>query len=836
MQRILYIAFFLASFNVNAQQFFFKTWNSNNGLIVSDINAIAQDSVGFLWLATEGGGLARFDGKDFVNLTVEDGLPSDFVTALFWDKNKLFIGTEKGVCVYNGISFTLLDSVPGFESARVHSFAKSGDQFFVAYKRKVQEFNFNFFKTLRPSFFNGQRVTSLHVSDENLMVTCDSGLVAYHLESKTWSKKDTNEQAVFYCQSQDLKTEILATRSTAYLKVNGAKTVLDLDRVKSATAINNSDLVIGYKKGFAIIRNGLPTYYGRKNGLKADLVKALFVDRYHNIWVGCSNGLFKFVNPAISTITQKDGLIGEHVHAILEDQNRIWFGTNDGIEYFENNQFFLVDEIEQGLVFKIVKDKEGIVWFATEMGLIKYKDGVFTDINKFNTIEQSFVFDVVPSRKGGLYIATGNSVYYYFKDKVTDLFKGMPLPINGASKILEGEDGALWIYRIDGALARYQSGSVNVFSNLGDLVLTDFRVNSFITLSERELVIATAENGLIYWDGFKAKMIDENDGLYSDKVLGVQAIGDNKVVILSEEGIQILDNNNGISLDRYIGEEDGFRANESIVDAMQLSENDILWVGTKTGVVRVDLELLLKQEQEFTPIITAVELFFNKTNWTELDKTIKPWVSIPAKLELAYAQNYLTFKFNALTSNDPHLLKFRYKLKGQDANWTFVENRFEAIFTDISPGRYTFLLEVSNTNDFTNAKQLEYHIKIVPPFWKTIWFWALLILIVGVIVFLMVRERIVQLNKKIELETALSESERKALRLQMNPHFIFNALDSISGFIFKNEPKNAVKYLNNFAKLMRLTLETSREVLIPLETELNLIIYPVSHSWSDYLY
>ena len=165
----------------------------------------------------------------------------------------------------------------------------------------------------------------------------------------------------------------------------------------------------------------------------------------------------------------------------------------------------------------------------------------------------------------------------------------------------------------------------------------------------------------------------------------------------------------------------------------------------------------------------------------------------------------------------------RFRLKGQDDQWSYANGRREATYSSINIGQFTFEVEASRSRDFTHAAKASFQFRVVPPFWKTWWFITALVLFIGGAVTLFVRMRIKQLNEKLALRSALADSERKSLRLQMNPHFVFNALDAISGFIFKNEPKEAVRYLGSFAKLMRLTLETSRERLVPLQSELQLL-------------
>jgi len=131
MRRTLCFLLYLIPVFFYGQTYLFDTWNSDNELVVSDINAITQDPKGYLWLATEGGGVSRFDGLTFNHFTKEDGLLSDFVSALEWGKDSvLCIGTEKGLCFFNGKEF-YQDSLVSQFGERVIDLAFVRDTLFV---------------------------------------------------------------------------------------------------------------------------------------------------------------------------------------------------------------------------------------------------------------------------------------------------------------------------------------------------------------------------------------------------------------------------------------------------------------------------------------------------------------------------------------------------------------------------------------------------------------------------------------------------------------------------------------------------------------------------------
>jgi sensor histidine kinase YesM len=192
-------------------------------------------------------------------------------------------------------------------------------------------------------------------------------------------------------------------------------------------------------------------------------------------------------------------------------------------------------------------------------------------------------------------------------------------------------------------------------------------------------------------------------------------------------------------------------------------------------------------------------------------------------LQLNPKQNFFSIRFSAKAFTMPREVKFRYRLQGFD-DWTEMTGRRFANYTNVPGGDYVFQLQASNNEGVWNEKTLELPVYIATIWWKTWWVRiAALLMIMGLIVWVY-RYRIGQIRKKEQLrsqyEKKLANVEMSALLAQMNPHFLFNSLNSIDSYIIKNESKKASEYLNNFARLMRLILQNSRSNYISLKDEL----------------
>jgi sensor histidine kinase YesM len=155
-----------------------------------------------------------------------------------------------------------------------------------------------------------------------------------------------------------------------------------------------------------------------------------------------------------------------------------------------------------------------------------------------------------------------------------------------------------------------------------------------------------------------------------------------------------------------------------------------------------------------------------------------------------------------------------------------------AQYTNVPPGKYTFRVKGSNNDGIWNDQGIAITVIISPP-WYTTWGFRGGAAGAGVyLVYIMVMTRIRQINRKHTIEKQILEMERqyfdleqKALRLQMNPHFIFNTLNSIQSYMISNEAETAIEYLAKFARLMRQVLANSRESFIPVKEELAALQY-----------
>jgi sensor histidine kinase YesM len=166
---------------------------------------------------------------------------------------------------------------------------------------------------------------------------------------------------------------------------------------------------------------------------------------------------------------------------------------------------------------------------------------------------------------------------------------------------------------------------------------------------------------------------------------------------------------------------------------------------------------------------------------------------------------------------------YYYRLIGLEKNWVNGGTKRFANYTNLQPGEYQFEVKAEIGN--TTSAITTFKIIITPPFWQTLWFKLLCLIIIGGIIYILAKWRINTIYKegkrKMYFTKQMAEMEMKALRSQMNPHFIFNCINSIDALIQSNDKYHATVYLNKFAKLLRNILDSNKHNTVPFSKDID---------------
>jgi ligand-binding sensor domain-containing protein len=194
-------------------------------------------------------------------------------------------------------------------------------------------------------------------------------------------------------------------------------------------------------------------------------------------------------------------------------------------------------------------------------------------------------------------------------------------------------------------------------------------------------------------------------------------------------------------------------------------------------------------------------------------------------LEMTHDKNFITLTFSSIEFERPERLEYRYKMDGIDKDWVYVNHLNRTIsYNDLEPGHYVFHASVRNADRSWSTEGVNLAVSIIPAWWQTDLFKILSVLATVALAYFLVRWRIRAVRKqeqlKVSYEKELLELEAKALRAQMNPHFIFNCMNSIKSLIQKGEQEKSILYLTTFSKLIRTVFQNSDKREITLYDEI----------------
>ncbi len=242
------------------------------------------------------------------------------------------------------------------------------------------------------------------------------------------------------------------------------------------------------------------------------------------------------------------------------------------------------------------------------------------------------------------------------------------------------------------------------------------------------------------------------------------------------------------------------------------------------GFIRISPE---KFRETYPPSMVYVQsLEINQTRFP-----LSTGVNDLQELSLKYFQNTITIETGVIDYYSNGNGRIRYKLEGINQDWQYAPAYYTIRYDGLGPGEYRLLIQASNAANEFNGPVKSLQIRITPALWNTTWFRIAAFIFLVAIIYTLIRWR---LHQKFSLQLERSEKEKQladmrqktgelemqALRAQMNPHFIFNSLNSINRFILQNNKAQASEYLTKFSRLVRLILQNSQVALIPLASEL----------------
>jgi len=781
---------------LRAQEYPWRDVGLEEGLPSTAVEDILTGPAGYTWLATEGAGLVRYDGYLFRSYFADE---QPLISHLHRDSAVIWTLGNRRLGQYNGRGFTTYP-VPGEQRLLDWAWPDTGGVWVLGGSGAVYRWQQG---KAAQAFQAPAGTRHLHWYGGSLYLAGKRGLFRRHKgDFKQRLRRPISGlagkehlrglgPAGFYPQLEKDTNAIWGERRYEGLRSEGGEVLLwkgsELIRLKGADTLRHRE------EGRRI--EGAHLTPEEVLVLQTDKGMAIRQSQAQRFWA----------TPA-------------RVQAVARYQGRQAIGTPAGLFWQQAGQWQPAER-DLGIVFSMTVWR-GALWLGTEQGLWRYQKGRYQAVTGPRL---GFVFSL-QADSAGLYLGTGAGLFRYQPGQGRPRRVAADLPSVTVFKLQRAQDGSLWAGTYTAGLWRRHEGRWQRFQRLGGLALDSFRFSSFYPLNAQQVWLGT-----------------QNKGLYKVGVAG--SLKHLSYAMVGYAAVNQMTASRGATQDIWLGTNKGVLALSEVSRHKQQNASDALtflgaggvtggleggaerlWAGTDQGLYTWDLPRYLRPDRPPRARLQGVNLLMDAEEPLQgYAQDTGAFSHLPEGLKLPHDRNYVVLRYGAKGLLRPAELRYRYRLVGQSEQWTVAGQRREAIFPNLTPGKYRFEVQARRPGRPWEGAVARYAFEIKSPFYVTWWFIGLVVLMAAGLVYGGVRQRVRRLQKRLQLENQLMETERKALRLQMNPHFIFNALDSISSFIFKKEPKQAVRYLNNFAKLMRGTLESSMAHLHPVETEVSIL-------------
>lgn len=792
--------------------------------------AIAEDENGILWLGTYGGGLVKYDGRNFTCLTTPQ-LPDNHIRVMKYSQRfkGLWVGTQLGFSfISKGDIFSFFPDgltrnrflVMGFietdEGAIFHTFSHGAFHFNLSTREvkplppesplQVQSSSVSFVTsgkdTIVGLYKNGLRI----ISKDGVRDFHDLGQVFHveeaengHLWISAWSYTDMKEPGgLFYYDGHTMSRAGPAWGVSSPLVWNTFRDTL-----------SGAILVATDGDGFhKLIDKGISRYPASFFGSEQLNIYDITVYR-GNIWA-----------------TAEDRVIvgNEKTGFVVKDE-----------DFFNRQEFFPGHQTDSAIInptgrfLGIYVDQEQNLWLGAVNALYRMKQYPF-GFWRFNLGKRfSENFIVFPDGKA----FSGAWSYFRIAPNIltSDKFyfkKFQPQYPTDVNHILRRQD-EIWFSSFSHGLYRYSSGQFQWFGE--DQPELPRHVSSLTTDQQANLIAGTHDGRVLILEGSDSLLVkyelNSKKGITGNEVLWLLSDSHNRLWVGTNMGLNVIDLDElyreGSAQVRHINESEGYldyQVRSAVEDI-----NGIIWLGGKDNLVRIDPQQLLRKPASLHQVeLTGFTINYKEVIWDSITRA-DAWRNIPTgKIALSSDQNNLNFSFSTNNILNPDKVSYSYFLEGLSSEPSPFSSHNEVAFNNLSPGVYTLRVEAVNKHSLSQYKPLLVKFRIRHPWWEMWYFYTLVVVVIMFFIFFIMRLRVLRVKKleqiKLEHEKRLNSIRIQAVQAQMNPHFVFNVLSSIQFFMIDNNMDATMEYLSDFSVLIRKTMENMSEESIFLVDEI----------------
>ncbi len=793
----------------------FSNFFEEDGLALNSCWAIAEDKNKNIWFGSYGEGVSVYDGTKFKVISKKQGLVHNEITKLFAHENNIYVGTSDGVSVININTFEVfsLNNDRDKELFRVQDFFEYNEEIYVV------TYNSGVYKIV----FKNDHPSLIKVNDHKYIYSVLVDKDSIYSSNKGFFTKSILSD---YMQGVD----------TLQAMKHGASIIWDYIKTKDQQVFAAAWGIYDSNGGIYEIKN--EEFISRASDFNInskEVISLAYDARFEKIYVGSKDaGLFEIkLNPQIK--------FNE-----VQGKNIIGFAkTNNSSALLLNNGILLKNpEREQAISLIQLKKWQKYYLLKTKLPLPEHKDS-FYELD-YNTKAEDINFYDIKSYKNRYWVNSNIGVFAINPSGTLERYIPLhseEINFTEAGNLIETNPyGGLRVYSdldtfkythfkqeepqtptmvVNSLQKDNKTYFLSVFSGLFAWENNEFKsyLNSVIWKEKKLRHITTLGENMAISNEFGDVFILKDEASFQliEKIPRAKIQGntisflkeyDGNLLIGTEKGLTIYKNKRYIFLD----EEQGLK--QPLLSAEVHQDN--LSIGSKNGYYTVNLDAFSNPK----PLVNQLKLeeIFINNNKFPLEK-----FSNKEEIDLSYNENTVLLKFSTNAHPNPHKLSYQYRLN-ENERWSLSSSKPEIFLPFLPANEYDLSVKVLDASTGLSYTQSFLKLDILPPFWKTWWFIILMIGLLLILVYSIYAFQIRQ-SKEFEMQKSMiqkrfEETKMEALLAQMNPHFIFNAMNSIQNYIMDNDVDNASIFLGDFAKLIRLNLDHCTKPTILLVEEI----------------
>ena len=816
-----------------AQTLYLPHYTTKDGLPSNNCYFTFQDKKGYIWIATDAG-VSRFDGSNFENFSVDDGLPDNQILQLKEDsKGRIWFLALNGQLSYyfNGKIYNS-ENEPKLKLLKLNAVVVSffedsrGRIWFGTNKNIIACWNEKSVLQYRSSNPQKQFINAFIHEDSKSNIWAYSTQALHVFIERDFVLINDSILPLSYKTSLNLKNKSMYFLDKKGLNLKTGFTVKRILPINSELLTNSPGYIYTNDKELWLSNNNGVYVLGFNGTVKHILkdidVNQVFKDRNENMWFTSKNGIYRLPDPKerLYILNTANGLSNNTIRSISKDeQNRLWLGLSNGkIDLLDvKSRHVKTIDIPDKRRYNNIKQLKldtfrKTMYFASDYGLGKLENmyssspqiSYLKETNNSVFVVKNFSLDrnkkLALSLSSGVVIINDRTQQLEFNalnyQEQQDYFK------ERSYRVYFDELQHLWFSNLNG-VSEFGKGVLTRHYEKNPMLTK--RVNDIKELSPNVFAMATDGYGILFMVNKKiVQHITQSDGLNNNII--------NKLFVKGEYLWAI--SNNGVNRISFKNNKATINSFDYANDLLSDDLNDLYiddqtaYFATNNGLVYFNYNL--SSQLKSIPKIYISSVTHNKV---PLDLSFSNFTFDPDEHNIVFNFSAVDFKNQQIT--------YRYRLKG-DSKWTETKNR-RLELSSLEPDSYAFEVSAkSQDNQWSEPAKINFELE--KHFWQTWWFFSILI-VIGASLLYIITVNITKRQKNKEQEQLLLKNktlmlEQRALQAMMNPHFVFNVMNSIQHYINTSNTSSANRVLTGFAKLIRKNLEICTKSYINLEEEI----------------